>query len=169
MPEAVSPQGSRRGPFGAGSLWGRGAHLSGCRRSPRFPAASLRLPARTSIFTRDLSCKTCRGEHGNMQRVNHSGPTGLKINPSGAGERQLPLPGPPKTPGTNTGQPRGEAESGAGTGGGWGKQYRHGCLRQNASKTRSKARLPTPAWGHKRLRRRTGTLAARPAATRRGR
>lgn len=40
-----------------------------------------------------------------MQRVNHSGPTGLKINPSGAGEQQLPLPGPPKTPGTDAGHP----------------------------------------------------------------
>lgn len=58
-PGAVGPLGG-----GAGSLWGRGAHLPGCRRSPRFPSASLRLPSRTSIFTRDLSCKTCRENTG---------------------------------------------------------------------------------------------------------
>lgn len=78
---------------GTRGLLGVGSQPTGVPPVPPFPPLHPRgvsAPSRTSIFTRDLSCKTCRGEHGNMQRVNHSGPTGLKINPSGAEERQMP-------------------------------------------------------------------------------
>lgn len=69
------------------SHWQKRGSLSVGRQHPTFP--SLHSP----FFPEHLFwlCKTCRGAAENRQRVNHSGPTGLKIN-AGGGEEQPPSP-----------------------------------------------------------------------------
>lgn len=62
-----------------------------CRRGGGTPLSSAAASPRSPFLPEHLfwSRKTCRGAEENRQRVNHSGPTGLKINPSGGEEQPL--------------------------------------------------------------------------------